>query len=33
MSDFVLRGATLVFSDRDPERGDVLVIDGRAVHR
>ncbi|MFZ9505879.1 MAG: dihydroorotase [Burkholderiaceae bacterium] len=29
MSDFVLRGATLVFPDRDPERGDVLVINGR----
>jgi len=29
MTDFVLRGATLVFPDRAPERGDVLVINGR----
>ena len=29
MADFVLRGATLVFPDREPARGDVLVIDGR----
>lgn len=29
MSDFVLRGATLVHPDRDPSRADVLVQDGR----
>ena len=29
MSDFVLRGATLVHPDRDPVRGDVLVRQGR----
>ncbi len=29
MSDFVLRGATLVYPDRDPSRADVLVQGGR----
>ncbi len=29
MSDFVLRGGTVVFPDRAPARQDVLVQDGR----
>ena len=29
MSDFVLRGGTLVFPDREPEKQDVLVKGGK----
>ena len=29
MTDFVLRGGTLVFPDRDPAPQDVLVQDGK----
>ena len=31
MTDFVLRGGTLVFPDREPEKKDVLVIPERLV--